>query len=652
MDFQQAGTGMGMGAGMGQPADGSGSATPQQDVSAQAIGAEQLRNALATLQKYKEGKEALETRIIEDERWYQLQHWEYIREHSPSEDSLEPVSAWLFNTIMNKHADAMDNYPEPNVLPRELSDEEDAKKISEVLPVVLERAEFEQTYSDNWWEKLKHGTSIYSVVWDPDLENGMGDIAVRMVDPLNLYWQPGIQDIQKSRNIFHVALVDNDVLEARWPQLRGKLRGQSFTMARYHHDENIDTSDMSVEIDWYYKRRVGNRDLLHYCKFVNDVVLFATENDPKFAERGWYDHGEYPFIFDTMFPEKYSPFGFGFVAIGKDPQKYIDKLQGLILRNSALATNPRYFMKDNSSINEAEYLDQSKKIVHVAGSLDETNIRRIDVDPVDGNTISVMQLKIDELKETSGNRDFNSGASGAGVTAASAIAALQEAGNKGSRDMISGSYRAYKRMDYQVLELMRQMYDEARYFRITGPNGAERFVEFSNATIGTQQVGIDSTGKPVYRRPIFDIKICAQKRSAISREVENQRATELYAAGFFNPERAQEAMIALDMMEFEGIDKVREQVQQGQTLMNMLQQMNAQMEQMAAMLQGLTGVQAQEGQEGGNGGGGAARGKGVSSGQSLGAAQSQAMTANSTPYAQQLAARATPNPSTQRGNVQ
>lgn len=637
--------------GMAQPLDSSGNATPQQDVAAQVIGEEQLRQALSTLQKYKEGKAALETRIIEDERWYQLQHWEYIREHTPDRDTLEPVSAWLFNTIMNKHADAMDNYPEPNVLPRELSDEEDAKKISDVLPVVLERAEFEQTYSDNWWEKLKHGSSIYSVVWDPDLENGMGDIAVRMVDPLNLYWQPGVQDIQKSRNVFHVALVDNDVLEAQWPQLKGKLRGQSFTMARYHHDDTIDTSGMSVEIDWYYKRRVGKKNVLHYCKFVNDVVLFATENDPNYAERGWYDHGEYPFIMDTLFPEKYSPFGFGFVAISKDPQKYIDKMQGLILRNSALATNPRYFTQDNNPINEEEFLDQRKKLVHVSGSLDDNHIRKIDVDPVDGNTISVMQIKIDEMKETSGNRDVTSGSSGAGVTAASAIAALQEAGNKGSRDMISGSYRAYRKIDYQVLELMRQMYDESRYFRVTGPNGAERFVEFSNATIGTQQIGIDSTGKPIYRRPVFDIKIVAQKRSAISREVENQRATELYSAGFFNPERAQEAMIALDMMEFEGIDKVREKVQEGQTLYNMLQQMAARMEQMAVLLQGATGVQMQADDGSSSGGKSSSQGKSGSV-RSLGASQSQAMTANSTPYAQKLAARATPDASTQRGNVQ
>ena len=176
------------------------------------IGKEQAREAMAVLAKYKQGKANLEAQVVENERWYRLRHWEMLRRKDKGEQA-EPVSAWLFNTIMNKHADAMDNYPEYNVLPRERSDEQDAKTISSVLPVILERNGFEQVYSDNWWEKLKNGTAIYSPVWDKSLENGLGDVAVRQIDILNFFWEPGIQDIQKSRNVFYVELVDPEALE-------------------------------------------------------------------------------------------------------------------------------------------------------------------------------------------------------------------------------------------------------------------------------------------------------------------------------------------------------------------------------------------------------------------------------------------------------
>lgn len=619
------------------------------------IGREQARAALATLKKYKAGKAALEARVIEDEKWYRLQHQQILRDRAKGDTRPNPTSAWLFNTITNKHADAMDNYPEPNVFPREQSDEQDAKTLAAVLPVVLEQADFEQIYSDNWWEKLKHGTAIYSPVWDNELQNGMGDVSVRAVDILNLFWEPGISDIQKSANVFRCELVRNEDLEARYPQLSGKLGGQSITLAEYDYDDSIDTTDMSVMVEWYYKRKVGTKTVLHYVQMVNDEVLFATENNQEYRERGWYDHGQYPFVFDILFPMKGSPAGFGFVAVCKDPQLYIDKLSGNILDNTGLATNPRYFVKDNNAVNNEDLLDSSKRLIPVAGNLDEMNIRKLDIDPVDGNSITVLQLKIDEMKETSGNRDVSSGSSSGGVTAASAIAALQEAGNKGSRDMISGAYRAYKRLDYMVLEIMLQFYTEARYFRITAPNGAAEFITFASDQMGVQISGIDrDTGKPLYRRPIYDIKITAQKRSAISREVENQRASELYQMGFFDPNRAQEAMIALDMMEFEGKDKVMEKVQQGQTLMNVLQQMSMQMQQMATLLQAATGARASGATSGGGSSGDESRGgSGGSSdgGQNMGQAQSQAMRANSTPYAQQIAARATPNMSRQQQGV-
>lgn len=625
--------------------------------SGEIIGREQARAALATLKKYKAGKAALEARVIEDEKWYRLQHQQILRSRAKGDTRPTPTSAWLFNTITNKHADAIDNYPEPNVFPREQSDEQDAKTLAAVLPVVLEQADFEQVYSDNWWEKLKHGTAIYSPVWDNELQNGMGDVSVRAVDMLNLFWEPGISDIQKSANVFRCELVRNEDLEARYPQLSGKLGGQSITLAEYDHDDSIDTTGMSVMVEWYYKRKVGTKTVLHYVQMVNDEVLFATENRPEYRERGWYDHGQYPFVFDILFPMKGSPAGFGFVAVCKDPQLYIDKLSGNILDNTGLATNPRYFAQDNNAVNMDDLLDNSKRIIPVSGSLDDLHLRKMDIDPVDGNSITVLQLKIDEMKETSGNRDVSSGSASGGVTAASAIAALQEAGSKGSRDMISGAYRAYRRLDYMVLELMLQFYTEARYFRITAPNGAAEFITLASNQMGVQVSGIDrETGKPLYRRPIFDIKITAQKRSAISREVENQRASELYQMGFFDPNRAQEAMIALDMMEFEGKDKVMEKVRQGQTLMNVLQQMSMQMQQMAALLQTATGARARGNMsDGGNSGEDSGKssgsGGGSGGGQNMGQAQSRAMRANSTPYAQQLAARAVPDMSGQRQGV-
>ena len=546
------------------------------------IGQEEIRKAAETLQKYKQGKSNLESRIIEDEMWWKVRHWEAIGRKQRQEGMpapAEPTSAWLFNAILNKHADAMDNYPEPMVLPRERTDDESAKTLSSVLPVVLETNGFEETYDNNWWEKLKHGSPVYGVFWDQNKENGLGDIAIRDIDLLKVFWEPGITDIQKSRNLFIVDLVDEDILEQEYPQFSGKLKGDVITVADYTYDDAVDTSDKVVVVDWYYKRKtVDGRQILHYCKFVGDVLLYASENDPVYAQKGYYWHGLYPVHFDCLFPEKGTPVGFGYVAICKDPQLYIDKLMGNILDYADAASMPRWFISEGSGVNEAEYLDRTKKMVHVDGhSLDETKIRQITMDTLPSIYANIVQMRIEEMKDTASNRDVNSGGAGSGVTAAAAITALQEAGNKASRDMISAAYRCYKGICEMCVELMRQFYDETRSFRITGKTpGAYEFVDMNNSGLQEQVTGMTAEGSPLYRKPVFDIKISAQRKNPFSRIEQNQRALELYSAGFFNPEQAQAAMGALEMMDFEGKDKVVEYVQQGQTLMNMVQQLSMQ----------------------------------------------------------------------------
>lgn len=616
------------------------------------ITVEDIQKAAKILTEYKGGKANLEKRIVEDELWWELRHWEALRREKDPKMQQKPTSAWLFNTILNKHADAMDNFPEAAVLPRERNDEETARELSAIMPVVMEYNEFEQTYSDNWWEKLKHGTGCYGVFWDAKKDNGLGDIDIREIDLLKVFWEPGIQDIQDSRNLFIVELVDEEALDREYPEHAGKMGGDTITLSEYQYDDTVDTSKKSLVVDWYYKRQtVSGQQVLHYVKFVGNTLLYASENDPEYRDVGWYAHGKYPVVMDTMFPEKGTPVGFGMVAVCRDPQMYIDQLSAFILENAKEATNRRYFVGTNTGINEAEFLDPTKKLVHVESAIEDRNLKEMAYEQLGGIYLDVLQLKIEELKDTSSNRDVNSGSAGSGVTAAAAIAALQEAGNKTSRDMIAASYRAYIRIATMCIELMRQFYDATRTFRITGEGGSYEFKEFNNKGMLDEpmppaypEAVLEEGYTPTYRRPVFDVKVKAQKKSPFSRMEQNERAKELYAAGFFSPERAQEAQGALQMMDFEGIDKVKDYVQEGQTLMNIVQQMSTQMDQMALLIQALTGkdmglgIQPQQGVQAGKPP--AAEGKVSSNAVADGVMQAQAPM---TDYGARLAKRSTPN---------
>ena len=513
------------------------------------IGKEDVEKALNILKKYKESKTSLENRIVDNEQWFKMRHWEQLR----SNNATEYASGWLFNSIANKHADAMDNFPAVNCLPREESDRKAAEVLSQILPVIFERNGFEKIYSDMWWYKLKAGTGVYGVFWNPLKNNGLGDIEIKQVDVLNLFWEPGIKDIQKSKNIFHVELMDNESLLSLYPQLSGKLGASNVEIAHYVFDDNVDTSEKSAVIDRYYKIIRNGVEIVHYCKFCNGELLYASENDPEYMERGFYDHGKYPFVFDTLFVEEGTPCGFGYIDIMKDAQKQIDMLSNALVKNAAMATNPRYFINSSGAVNEEEFADWSNNFVHVSGSnLGEDSIREIRLSGIPEIYLGILNGKIDELKETSGNRDFSQGGVSSGVTAASAIAALQEAGSKLTRDMVKCGFRAFSEVNLLAIELIRQFYDEPRFFRILGANGEQQFISYDNSSIKIRReensFGLELGG----RKPIFDIKVSAETASPFSKISQNELALQLYNAGMFNPEMRSQALLAISMMEFEG----------------------------------------------------------------------------------------------------
>ena len=548
------------------------------------IGEKEISEAMAILEKYKAAKASLDKRIIDNEEWYKLGHWKQYG-NRVMEGKRAPSTGWLFNSIANKHADAMDNYPEPNVLPRAQDDEETAKILSDILPVVLEQADYESVYSDTWWRKLKQGTGVKGIFWDPALRGGLGDIAIKSMDLLMLYWEPGVEDIQDSANFFSLALADNDRLAARWPQLEGKAGSSGITVGQYVSDQNIDTSEKSVVVDWYYKReKPGGQTVVHYCKFCNGVVLYASENDPQMAETGFYDHGKYPFVFDPLFVEENSPAGFGYIDVMKDTQDAIDRMTQAMDENTLAAAKKRYLVSDAAGVNEDELLDTAKDVVHIVGQLADRNFMELETAPLPTNTIAYQQNRIAELKEISGNRDVNQGSATSGLTAASAIAALQEAGSKLSRDMLKSTYRSFAKECYFIIDLMRQFYDEERVYRITGQQGGTEYREFSGQMLRPQPIGNVGGVELGDHEPVFDITVSAAKKSTFSRLSQNETAKECYQLGFFAPANADAALACLDMMDFEGIEKVRQRVAQNGTLFQQLQQAMAQIQQMAAVI--------------------------------------------------------------------
>ena len=574
------------------------------------IGPEELRRANGILKKYKEGKARLEQRIIDNEQFWKLRHWEQMEKEGQGGNSgdPQPASGWLVNCILSKHADAMDCYPAPTVLPREPDDRLEAQRLSRILPVVLKKNQFKRTYSSAWWYKLKSGCAVYGVFWDGTKLGGLGDISVKRMDLLNLFWEPGVTDIQDSAHFFSTELVDNERLLADYPQLEGKLGRGGFTLSRYLYDDTVDTTNKSLVVDWYYHTAVEGRRVLQYCKYVGETVLYATENDtvqptetrflgtdeegrpvmgqapcgPSMAQRGWYDHGKYPFVFDVLFPEEGTPCGYGYIDLCKSPQKQIDLMNQAILKNTLANATPRFFIRSDGAVNENEYADWTRPFVHTNGNLGSDSIAPIRAGSLDSVYVAILNNKIAEMKETAGNRDVANGGTAAGVTAGTAIAALQESSGKLSRNMIDDGYEAFADVVTLCIELIRQFYEMPRQFRLLGAMGTEEFVSYDRS--GLQPRVMDDGVNVSYRVPEFDLEIGAERESPYRTAEANQLALQLFQMGFFREDLADQALRCLELMDFKNKDQLARIISGGRTQAAEMAAMRQQLLQLAQVV--------------------------------------------------------------------
>ena len=568
-------------------------AEKENESSGNPIGLDEIHEAMQTFRKYQNSKKPYDERFKQAFREYNLLYTEATAPQIKTDDNGRPrkvlvphrKGAQALNVIMNKHADAMDNYPEIICLPRAQDDEQAAKTLNSVIPCIHKRNGFIRTYSDEQLDKFVGGCGCYAVLWDKTAENGLGDIAISRVDILNLFWEPHIENIQDSANVFFARYYDEEGIRKVYPELESVSTASLGLVEHETYDNSNKSNDKVILIDWYYKKN-GE---LHLCKFVGDHILYSSENEGKPI----YDHGKYPFVLEPMFRLRDTPVGFGFMDVVRAPQNQLDELKHDMLVNIKVNSQPRVYANTGVGVNNDDMTDLDKTVIEVNGQL-QGNIAPVESKELASGAWSLYDRLSNEIKETSATNDASNGASAAGVTSGSAIAALQEAGGKVSRDSNKMAQEAMTELAQLEIELMRQFYNLPRIFRITGENNQTTYEEFDNTDLRKQPLTYtdtdgqtvnytDEDGNILERLPIFDIDVKAQKASPFATAAQNEMMMNLFQMGAFNPQAADATLVMLDGMTFEGKEKLIEKIKQNQTLSQAVQKLSNKVQMLEAM---------------------------------------------------------------------
>lgn len=500
---------------------------------APALSKEETAQMLECFKAYRDAKEKIDRNIIENENWFKGNHWQYISGQSVNDTAFRPAGSFLLNGIWHRHAEAMENYPQPVFLEREEGDKRAAQMLSKIVPLILQKNRFKEVYSDIWWYKLKQGSGVYGIFWDNTLENGLGDIAIKKIDLLRFYCEPFVDNVQDSKYIFLLSVCSNDEAKKLYPNADIK-KGSEISLKSYFGVKDL--RDKVCVIDCYEKvKGEDGKTRVHLTKIIGDRAAYSTKTDPNFEKNGLYAHGMYPFVIDKMIPIEGSPFGMGIIDIGKNAQAQIDKLEYLIERNALISSRQRFLVKRDGGIDPEKLSDLSVDFIECDRNVDDTSIRPIQAKPLSDSIISCREKKIEELKEIIGNRDFSQGDTTKGVTAYAAISALQEAGSKLTRDGIEASYSSFSELMYLLIELISQFYSEERSFRITNEKGAEYL-----------KIGGNKNGK--FSACIFDIEVSPKKKNSFDALTHNELIMRLLESGAFEKEKKEAAISAVSAM--------------------------------------------------------------------------------------------------------
>lgn len=505
----------------------------------------------------------------------------------------------LRSTLVNCIADQMDNMPEARMIPERSDLVRVADDLTDITGHVMERNEYERLHRERVEDFFVTGTSVTQIVWDDDMQGtgeSRGDVALLRWPIESFYWDPVCDDIQDGRAVYKASWKPQSWFAEHYPDTAPYVGTGPYestvskpdTMYRIGGDE-----DVVLLLEYWYRTYDAKkrRYAVHMALVAGNALLECSERD---YPKGLYSHGLYPFVLDVYTRIEGSPVGNGIMWEFGNMQRYVNRYAQYIDANARAASKMRLLVRKDADINNNDLMDWNVNVIE-GKNIDDMAVRWFQSSPLSGLVNVQMRQFQDDIKMDSGQNQFTRGEGGSGVTAASAITALQEAGGKTARMRTASLHAGFKRIAEQVLWLISQFYDKERRIILRGleaQTGTEREVAISTSRIYGEN-GKKAGSLPP---PPYTVRIQVQRRNPMRIQAENEMLLQMYAMAAQGGTPIPLPVIA-QMLHFDGKDKIMPMLQQAdQTAqqMQMLAQQNEQLQVQLQQTQEQAGAQVQD----------------------------------------------------------
>lgn len=485
----------------------------------------------------------------------------------------------LKSTFNNCVADQMDNMPEALMLPETKELEAVAEDLTDIVRFVMARNNYESIHRRRVEDCFCTGTAVTQVAWDRDMDGGKGNVAIFRWPVENFLWDPASENIQDARALFKVSWYPKSWYEQHYPDKAKDIGSDEGVYSNLGIPDSQDQSrpadeDKTMLVEYWY--RLYNADKRRYTinvAYLAGGILLEDHKDV-------YNHGMYPFVLDVYTPIEGLPVGDGLIQECVPMMRYVNRYADYIDMNLRMSSKGRLLVDRNAGIDKDALLDWESDVVE-GDRIDPSALQWMQTQPFTGAvTQQMLQLQTD-IKQDSGQNQFTRGETAGGVTAASAISALQEAGGKITRLRTNVLNQGFRGIVEQVMWLISQFYDKNRVMYVTGDR--EGVNERREVRADPKRL-FGRNGQGVMPPPPYTVQVQVQRRNPLRQQAQNELFMQAYSmsaqAGQYFP-----LSVLFELLHVDGKERILPVLKQNEQAQMQMQQMQAQLEQQASQMQ-------------------------------------------------------------------
>lgn len=428
----------------------------------------------------------------------------FNKESKPDYKSDE-ISNIVFSTVEAIRPVMTDNDPKFIAMPRTPQGAEFSHDVQMALDYEWERERMSTKLPAQLIPMLVYGTAIWFCQWDGH-EGEYGEIKLKAVDPFNVFPDPLAEDVDTCEYLVYATYKNANQLKQIFKDKASAIEGSRITMSELvaNRDENDAKEENQVLVlemwcrDWTTMDELEDgTKALRYPKgrvitCLPDLgIVLSDKQNP-------YKDGKFPFVLMKNYDVPFKFWGNGEVEQILSPQKYINDLTNQIIDNAKSTANMQWIIDKNSGIGQGKLTNRPGLVIRKNPG---TEVRR-DTPPAMPSYVreQIEVLKTD-IQDISGVFDALKGERQSGITAGSAIMALQEASQARIRLKIKLMEQSLTHLANMVYSRMQQFWKLDRWVRITDVEGNPSF----------QQIGVQVLQND------FDMKVVAGSTMPVNR---------------------------------------------------------------------------------------------------------------------------------------